>query len=77
MNMDKSEFTRELFSKSYLTVETLKKLYKTMKLLVEGFKVKFETVESRHTFSIKIYILKSDLSQEDSAVVKELLKRTV
>lgn len=75
--MDKSEFTRELFSKSYLTVETLKKLYKTMKLLVEGFKVKFETVESSHTFSIKIYILKSDLSQEDSAVVKELLKRTV
>lgn len=75
--MDKSEFTRELFSKSYLTVETLKKLYKTMKLLVEGFKVKFETVESRYTFSIKIYILKSDLSQEDSAVVKELLKRTI
>ena len=75
--MDKSEFTRELFSKSYLTVETLKKLYKTMKLLVEGFKVKFETVESRHTFSIKIYILKRDLSQKDTEVVKELLKRTI
>ena len=75
--MDKSEFTRDLFSKSYLTVETLKKLYKTMKLLVEGFKVKFETVESRHTFSIKIYILKRDLSQKDTEVVKELLKRTI
>ena len=72
-----NDFTRGTFYKGYLTMEILKKLYKTMKLLVDGFKVKFELAESRYTFCLKVYILKKDITEEDSAVVKELLKKTL
>lgn len=75
--VNKTDFMRESFSKGYLTIETLKKLYKTMKLLVDGFKVKFELVESRYTFCLKVYLLKKDITEKDSSVVKELLKRTL
>ena len=75
--VNKTDFTRESFAKGYLTIEILKKLYKTMKLLVDGFKVKFELVESRYTFCLKVYILKKDITSKDSSVVKELLKRTL
>ena len=75
--VNKTDFTRESFANGYLTIETLKKLYKTMKLLVDGFKVKFELVESRYTFCLQVYILKKDITQTDSEGVKELLKRTL